>query len=124
MSGALVQNAADRKEVKNAGRAEKRKRDQEIDDLKHLLLDPVFRRFAWRLMAQCAYGETPSRARGDETHQVIGKQDIARWFISEIGEAGGLEPWLLMQREAWQAKVKEEVTADATRTSSAADKTS
>lgn len=115
-------NAADPKQVKHAGRKDRDKRKRDLDDLLGLLRIPEFRRFAWRLMAQCGYGENPTRARGDETHQNIGKADIARWTLSEIGEAGGIEQWLLMQREAWAEKQRDQVEAEAVRTPSATDK--
>lgn len=115
-------NAADARQVRHAGRKEKDLRTRELDDLRALLAIVEFRRFAWRLMAQCGYGENPTRARGDETHQAIGKADIARFMISEIGEAGGIEQWLLMQREAWQEKHRNEAEAEAVRTASAQEK--
>lgn len=116
-----VENAADRQQVKHASRKEKDRARRDVDDLAALLRLPEFRRFAWRLMGMCCYGENPTRPRGDETHQVIGKQDIARWFLSEMGNAGQLESWLLMQREAWQERRREEVEAEAVRTASASE---
>jgi hypothetical protein len=73
-------------------------------------------------MAFCGYGENPSNTRGDVTHQNIGKADVARFIISEIGEADGIEAWLLMQREAHRDRKNEQVEAEAIRTPSAADK--
>lgn len=118
----LVRNAADPKQVKHAARKERDHRERETAELRTLLALPEFRRFAWRLMGFCGWGENPSRPRGDETHQNIGKADVARWLISEIGEAHGIEQWLLMQREAWQEKQREQVEAEAVRTPSAASK--
>jgi hypothetical protein len=112
-------NAADKRQVRHAERREKDRRAQELADLKALLDEPAFRRFAWRLMGFCAWGENPARPRGDETHQIIGMQNVARYLISEIGEAGGIDAWLLMQREAWAAKQKEKATEEAVRTDSA-----
>lgn len=119
MNAPLVANAADRRQVKHAGRKDKDRRTTELDELRNLLTIPEFRRFCWRLMGQCGYGENPSRARGDETHQNIGKADIARWMISEFGLAGAIKQWLLMQEEAWHAKQNEALEAEAVRTPSA-----
>jgi hypothetical protein len=119
----IVKNAADPGQVKHAGRKEKDRRTRERDDLNAVLAIPQGRRFLWRLLAQCGYGENPTHARGDMTHQNIGKADIARFVISEIGEAGGVEPWLLMQREAWRDKQNEHVEAEAVRTASATQST-
>jgi hypothetical protein len=115
----IVQNAADRAQVKHAGRKEKDARTRQLDDIAYLMKLPEFRRFAWRMMGFCGYGENPSRPRGDETHQNIGKMDVARWTISELGIAGCEEGWLLMQREAYAARRNEQVEAEALRTPSA-----
>lgn len=123
MSAPMVKNAASAKQVEYAGRHEKDKIERDRDELGALLKIPEFRRFVWRLMAQCGYGENPTHARGDMTHQNIGKADIARWMISEIGEAGAIEQWLLMQREAWLDKQKEQRGAEAVRTKSASTNT-
>jgi hypothetical protein len=115
----LVRNAADPRQVKHAGRKERDARKRDLADLRELMGSAVFRRFAWRLMGFCGYGENPTHARGDMTHQNIGRADVARWLVSEIGEAGGIDAWLLMQREAWVAKRSDEVEAEAVRTPSA-----
>lgn len=117
----MVKNAADPKQVKHAGQSEKLERDSELGELKALLDHPEFRRFVWRLMAVCGFGENPSRARGDETHQNIGKADIARWMISEMGHAGAVDAWLLMQKEAWDTKRSKSVVAEAIRTASSTE---
>jgi len=116
---AMVANAADSKQVKNAGRKEKDRRQRELDDLRAVLDMPQGRRLLWRLIALSGYSENPSHPRGDVTNQNIGKADMGRIIISEIGFAGGIEPWLLMQREAWTEKQKEQVEAEAVRTPSA-----
>jgi hypothetical protein len=119
----IVANAADAKQVKHATRKEKDKRERERDELFALLKLPEFRRFAWRLMGFCGYGENPTHTRGDMTHQNIGRGDVARWLISEMGEANALEQWLLMQREAWHQERGEQVEAEAIRTPSAVERT-
>lgn len=116
---AIVKNAADRGQVKHGARKERDRRERELHDLKVVLAIPEGRRLLWRLMGFCGYGENPSNTRGDLTHQNIGKADVARFVISEIGEADGIESWLLMQREAYRDKRNEQVEAEALRTPSA-----
>lgn len=116
---ALVKNAADGKQVKNARRKEVDREKRRVDDLLFVINDPRGRRVLWDILEFCGYGRSPWDGRGDITNQNIGKGDVARYVISEIGNAGGLEAWLLMQREAWREKHNEHVEAEALRTASA-----
>lgn len=124
MTEAATPNAADKTQVKHAGRKEKDRSRRDAEDLAELLRMPIFRRYLWNLIGFCGHGENPTRARGDETHQNIGKQDVARKIISDIGICGGMEPWLQMQREAWAEKRREELEAESVRIDSAKKKDS
>lgn len=125
MSGdrALVQNAGSGKQVKNAERKEKDRRARELDDLRAVMTLPEGRRLIWRLLGFCGFGENPSHARGDMTHQNIGKADVARYIFSEMGYLkNGLDLKQLMEREAYVLANNEQVEAEALRTTSAVDK--
>lgn len=114
----LVRNAADPKQVKHAGRKEKDKRARELHDLKLLLTMPEGRRTIWRLMEQTGYMENPTHARGDMTHQNIGRADMGRFILSEIVEADE-NAFFTMMQEARARKRSDQVEADAVRTASA-----
>ncbi len=115
---ALVGNAADSKQVRNAGRKERDRRGQELSDLSAVLATPAGRRVLWRLLGECRVFETPTHTRGDMTHQNIGRGDVGRFLIAEINEASD-DAWLTMQQEARAVTKREHVEAEATRTTSA-----
>ncbi len=115
---AMVANAADKGQVKHAGRKEKTGRTRELADLAVVLNSVEGRRFVWRLMGWSGMYENPSSARGDVTHQNIGKADAGRFLLSEIMQCDE-KKFLLMQQEAWAIKRSDEVEAEAHRTPSA-----
>lgn len=117
----MVANAADPKQVKHAGRKERDRRKRELDDWRAVMATPQGRRVLWYLIRLSGYSESPSHQRGDVTNQKIGRADMGRLIISEMGHAGGIEPWLEMQRQAWKEKQSDEIEAEAIRSPSALD---
>ena len=95
---AVVQNAADSKQVKAARKTEKQLRDEEKGDLKKMLSLPEGRRLLWRLLEQChVYGsimETSARI-----YYNAGQQDLGHWLLDEIMEAD-TAAYVQMQLEA------------------------
>lgn len=115
---ALVANAADRKQVKHAGRKERRGRDLELDDLRATLGHDYARRALWRILKYCAPLESPMHASNSFQSHAIGRGDVGRFMIAEINEADD-DKWLLMQREARARERSIETENVAVRTTSA-----
>lgn len=118
MQADLVKNAADPKQVKNASRKERDRRGRDLNDLRSLLKLPEGRRTLWRLMAWTQYLENPTHARGDMTHQNIGRADVGRFILSEIMEADD-NAFFTMMQEARARERSDKVEAEALRTQSA-----
>mgnify|MGYP001589554210 CR=1 FL=1 len=118
----LVKNAADPRQVRNAGRKERDRRSQEIADLQAVLRLPEARRVLWRLLEWSEYLRNPTHARGDMTHQNIGRADAGRFLLSEIVEADEDKLYLMMQ-EARARKRYDAREAEAIRTPSAFETT-
>lgn len=94
MSEALVKNAGDEKQVKNAAEKELVTRDMELSDIITVLNTPAGRRFIWRILGWCGCDATPKRNDDALTYMAIGAGDVGRWLKSEIIEA---EEELLLQ---------------------------
>jgi hypothetical protein len=116
---ALVMNAADRGQVKHAARKEKDRRARDLKDLRAILASPEGRRVLWRVLCYCEVFADPSHARGDMTHQNIGKGNVGRFMISEINEADEQSYFLMMQearvekdRDAIESKSVQQQTGD------------
>lgn len=114
----LVKNAADPKQVKNAGRKERDRRGRELADLRQVLTTIEGRRTLWRIMAWTNYLENPTHARGDMTHQNIGRADAGRFILSEIMESND-DAFFLMMQEARARERSDKVEAEALHTRSA-----
>lgn len=83
---AMVKNAADPEQVKNAVTKTNLKRDDELNDLRYLLTLPQFRRFVWRLLKFCKVFETiwsPSAL----IHYNSGQQDVGHFVTAEVVSA-------------------------------------
>lgn len=95
----LVHNAADAGQVKEARRKEKEQRRNELKDLVHLLKDPVFRRFAWRMLGFCKLNQTVFTTTDPvQLGYNSGKQDVGHFLLSEITTAQP-ESFLQMMQE-------------------------
>lgn len=96
----FVHNAADAGQVREARRKEKDQRRNELRDIVHLLKDPVFRRFAWRMLGFCGLNQSVVRGSTDPVQLGYnsGKQDVAHFLLSEITQAQP-EAFLLMMQE-------------------------
>lgn len=114
-------NAADRRQVEHAGRKEKDRERRQDDDLRVVLSLPEGRRFIWRIMGWSGYLENPTHARGDMTHQNIGRGDCGRMLLSEIVRVDE-RAYLLMQQEAWKQAKSDAVEAEAVRTKAATER--
>lgn len=98
---AFTGNAADEKQVKEAARKERDKREDEINDMKAVLATPEGRRVMYRILEHCGILKsiwTPSA----EIHFRAGRQDAGLFLMSEIVQADdkALTGYLLMMKEA------------------------
>lgn len=87
MSGrALVGNASDEGQVKDAERKERVRRRGEMADLRAVLATPEGRRTLYWLLDHCGTFRTiwhPSAA----IHYRAGEQDVGHWLMEQMGEA-------------------------------------
>lgn len=109
---AFVKNAADPKQVKDAGRKEKKVREQELNDLAALLADPAGRRVLWRVLEYCkvfgeVFNESPTIAAFN-----AGVRNVGLFVVNEITAADEMA-FFLMMKEARERKRKQEDEAEA-----------
>ncbi len=98
MEGAVVKNAANAKQVKDAKKMQKHLQDIELDDMRFLLSTPQGRRYLWRHLDWCGLYRSPEDSRGDVTQRNIGAQNVARKVLADIVKADP-KLWLKMQEE-------------------------
>lgn len=86
MEQPLVNNAADKKQVKSAKAKAKFAREGELNDISAILKTPEGRRVVWRILTQCkTFG---SVWHGSALiHYNAGQQDIGHWLLSEITQS-------------------------------------
>jgi hypothetical protein len=98
----FVKNAADKEQVKEAGRKERFIREQEIRDLQTILSMKEGRRFVWRLMSHCKAFHSiwePSA----KIHYNAGQQDVGHFVMAEV-TAASEDALLLMMKESKQGE--------------------
>jgi hypothetical protein len=95
---AFVGNASDPKQVKAAKSKEVSKRDQELDDVIHVLSSVQGRRFLWRVLGLCHVFKT-SFTGNSTTFFNEGKRDIGLRILGDINEASP-ESYLAMMQES------------------------
>ncbi len=118
---AVVKNAADRKQVKNADRRAKDQRELELVILRTVLSTAEGRALMWRLMTHCKTFNSVMAEGVDRIQYLAGKQDVGHFLQAEVLAAGD-ELYLAMQGEAYDALRKEERSIDADHTASATAK--
>src|SRR3990167_5380446 len=96
VEGSWVKNAADEAQVKDAERLQRFTRRDELDDLRALLQLPAFRRFLWKLLAQCQVFKSIFHASA-LIHYNAGMQDVGHYLLSELQEARADALILLLQ---------------------------
>lgn len=94
----LVQNAADKEQVKDAAGKEKRGRDREIDDVAHLLADVHGRRFLWRVLEECGVYHQSFNHSGSIMSFNEGKRSVGLLLLRDIMEASP-EAYVQMMKE-------------------------
>lgn len=114
----LVGNAADPRQVKNAARKDRDRRELELDYLRQVLASPVGRAVFWRLLEQCRAFGSVWDSNGSRIHYNAGQQDIGHFILSEI-TAADEDLLFLMMREARERAKRIAAEAEAIQTTSA-----
>ncbi len=108
---ALVKNAGDRDQVKKAAKKEKSQDEWNLEDIRHVMRDPLGRRFIWRLLGKeyCKTFESiyENSAR---IHYNAGRQDIGHKLLAEV-IAADEQAYLQMQLEAHLPMAKDKKNA-------------
>lgn len=85
---ALVGNAADQEQVRDARRKEDSLRRQQLADIERLLETDHGRRFLWRILEQTSvHGTVMHPGDPHMTSYRAGQQDIGHWLMQEMTEA-------------------------------------
>lgn len=98
MKRALVGNAADPEQVKEAEQKEKRGRDLELDDMATILSMPQGRRFIWRYLEACGVFRT-SFTGDNATFYNEGQRNVGLRLLADVNEAAP-ESYALMLQES------------------------
>ena len=101
-----VRNAADREQVKAAERTIKLRRQQDLDDLRSLLMLPPFRRWLWARIERLRPLDRLWDA-GAIINYKAGFHDVAVMLINEVKEANR-DAVVLMQAEALEREKADE----------------
>lgn len=84
---ALVKNAADEGQVKNADEKEKRGRERDLDDLFTVLSTIQGRRFVWRYLSLCGVFRTSFAGEIGQTAFNEGSRIVGLTMLNDINEA-------------------------------------
>jgi len=99
LSKPFVGNAADKKQVKEAGRKERSKRWRELEDLRFVMSSPEGRRFVWRMINEiCHYDQLSFQHSGSMTSFAEGERNIGRILKGDVHEAA-FEEYQQMEKE-------------------------
>lgn len=96
-------NAADEGQVSSAKGREKRLRERELNDMRHLLQTIQGRRFLWRFMGHCKVFESIWESSA-KIHHNAGMQDVGHFVMAEICAANE-DAFLQMMKESKQGEI-------------------
>jgi hypothetical protein len=99
-----MKNVADKSQVKQAEYKQKRMRDIELDDVRHVLSTPNGRRYMWRYLAECGVFQT-SFDGSSRTYFREGERNIGLKILADINEAQP-EAYVTMLKEAQEMEKK------------------
>ena len=94
---ALVKNAADPQQVKQAGGAQRRKREMELRDVANILESQSGRRFVWRYLEECGVFKT-SFTGTSQTFYLEGQRNIGLKLLADVNDAAP-DAYLVMLKE-------------------------
>jgi len=92
-----VSNAADKGQVKEASKKQKLGRDQELEDVRHVLSTKAGRRFYWRLLAFSGLYQSSADGRGN-IWLLEGQRNVGLLLNVDMMEANP-NAYLLMIKE-------------------------
>ncbi len=81
-----MKNAADRSQVKQAEYKQKRSRENELDDVRHVLSTPNGRRFFWRYLSECGVFKT-SFDGSSRTYFNEGERNVGLKLMADVNDA-------------------------------------
>jgi len=120
--GAWQTSASDPSQTAAAGKLERRRRDDELEELRQVVATPAGRRTLWRMLVFCgvhasvypdlAVGQTDGALR---IAYAAGRQDVGHWLEAELVAADD-EVLLRMMREARDRDRESAEEAEAQRT--------
>lgn len=84
---ALVGNAADEKQVKEAGEKVKRGRERELNDLRSILSTVQGRRFVWRFLEVCGINKCSFADDPHKTSFLEGQRNVGLRLQADIMDA-------------------------------------
>jgi hypothetical protein len=79
----MSKNAADKKQVEEAGREEKFSRKQELADLRNILATEGGRRFVWRYLGKCGVFKS-SFTGNSQTFFLEGSRNIGLQIMEDV----------------------------------------
>ena len=80
-----VRNAADPKQVKQAGKKLKSREEVEAEDLRAVLRTPVGRRFLYRVLERTGFFRSSFKTSAEMAF-LEGERNVGLWLHSEIGQ--------------------------------------
>jgi hypothetical protein len=117
----LVANAADPRQVKNAGRKANQAREREIADLGAVLATEHGRRLLMRVLGYCRVFEEVFDDSAQRTAFNVGVRNVGLFVMSEI-TAADETAFFLMMREHRERQDREGKEAEALRTPSSGER--
>lgn len=96
---------------KRANAADQVERDNEIKELREILLDQKVRKFLWRMMAKAGMFRTHFNPNAAIMGHNTGLADMGTAILNEVLEANP-EAWIVMQQDAYQKQIEEAVLAE------------
>lgn len=103
---ALVRNAADKEQVKQAKETEQFIAERDQNDLRLVLSSKEGRRMLWRFLSTCGVFQSIYDGHGGRMSFNAGRHDLGLWLMGQI-IAADQSAYLVMQAEA--AKLDREI---------------
>ena len=102
----VTDNTVDPRKQRLARKEEKRRRNDELEDLQSVLATESGRRFVWRMLGYCAVFESIWEPNA-KIHHNAGRQDVGHFLMAEIKEADE-GAFLTLMQESYARERKED----------------
>ena len=103
----VVSNAANTEQLSEAEQVIKLARDNELNDIRSILMNKEGRRVFWRLLGHCNNFKSCFDPSGSRVYYNVGKQDVGHFIMAEILEANQ-DAYFLMMTEARKAQAEQD----------------